>query len=133
MSTFVLKVHLEPKFWRRHCSTGLERNSCIKLFSMFPPRTKILESPQYSVQFILYIYQLSLVPPPQIFICGGPHDLLNDWAVSHTVVISEFWTVNALYDYILRINGLSKYYSNLITVHVNRIIKIIFLILLKGR
>ena len=27
----------EPKFWRRHCSTGLERKSCMKFCPMFPP------------------------------------------------------------------------------------------------
>ena len=27
----------EPKFWRRHCSTGLERNSCMKFCPRFPP------------------------------------------------------------------------------------------------
>ena len=26
----------EPKFWRRHCSTGLELNSCMKFCFMFP-------------------------------------------------------------------------------------------------
>ena len=45
-----------------------------EIFLMFPFRTKILEPPVYTVQYIvLYIYQLSLVPPPPIFIRGGPH------------------------------------------------------------
>ena len=42
MSPFLLNVPSELKFWRRHCSTVLERNSCMK----FCPRfrlTKILE------------------------------------------------------------------------------------------
>ena len=42
MSTFSLNVPSELKFWRRHCSTVLERNSCMK----FCPRfrlTKILK------------------------------------------------------------------------------------------
>ena len=31
----------EPKFWRHHCSTGLELNSCIKFCPMFPlPKPK---------------------------------------------------------------------------------------------
>ena len=65
MSTFVLNVPPGPKFRWRHCSTGLERNSCIKLFSMFPLRTKILAPP-------LYIYELSLVPPPQFLYVADP-------------------------------------------------------------
>ena len=42
-----------------------------EIISDVPPRTKILAPPLY-IQYILYIYQLSLVPPP-IFIRGGPH------------------------------------------------------------
>ena len=37
MSTFLINVPPEPKFWRRHCSTGLEWNSCMKFCQMFPP------------------------------------------------------------------------------------------------
>ena len=44
-----------------------------EIFFDVPPRTKILEPPLYTVQYKLYIYQLSLVPPPPIFIRGGPH------------------------------------------------------------
>ena len=36
MSTFLLNVP-ELKFWRRHCSTGLESNSFMKFCPMFPP------------------------------------------------------------------------------------------------
>ena len=38
MSTFLLNVHfLEPKFWRRNCSTILEMNLCMKYCSMSSP------------------------------------------------------------------------------------------------
>ena len=38
MSTFLLNFPLpEPKFWRRHCSTGLERNSNMKFCPSLPP------------------------------------------------------------------------------------------------
>ena len=36
MSIFLLNVSSEPKFWRRHCSTKRERNSCMKFCLMFP-------------------------------------------------------------------------------------------------
>ena len=46
MSTFLLNVPPEPKFWRRHCSTGLERNSCMKFCLMFlPPQPKSWRRP----------------------------------------------------------------------------------------
>ena len=89
MSTFVLKVHLEPKFWRRHCSTGLERNSCMKLFSIFPLEPKSWSRP--CLQYSLYCIFISchLCPPPQIFIRGGPHECtlivikpLSHWQLS---------------------------------------------------
>ena len=34
MSTFLLNVPPELKFWRRHCSTELERNSYMKFCPM---------------------------------------------------------------------------------------------------
>ena len=36
MSTFLLNVPPEPKFWRRHCSTGLDWNSCMIFCPIFP-------------------------------------------------------------------------------------------------
>ena len=64
MSRFVLNVFSQLKFWRRHCSTGLERNSCMKSFLMFPPPTKILAPPLYTVRvYILYIYFVTCAPP----------------------------------------------------------------------
>ena len=42
-----------------------------EIFLMFPSRAKILEPPLYTVQHILYIYQLSLVPPPQMFVADS--------------------------------------------------------------
>ena len=61
MSRFVLNVFSQPKSWRRHCSTGLERNSCMNFFLMFPPPTKILAPPLYTV-YILHIYVVTCVP-----------------------------------------------------------------------
>ena len=29
--------HFKPKFWQRHCSTGLEWNSCMKFCLLSPP------------------------------------------------------------------------------------------------
>ena len=41
MNTFLLNVSpFEPKIWRRHCSTGLQLNSCMKFCPMFPYRNQ---------------------------------------------------------------------------------------------
>ena len=50
MSLFLLNVPLsEPKFCRRHCSTGLEWNSCMKFCSLFSPnQNKIWRHPWFS-------------------------------------------------------------------------------------
>ena len=71
---FCAECSPEPNFWRRIALQD-KRNSCMKFCLMFPPRTKILAPPLYTLQYIQYIYQLSLVPPPPIFIRGGPHEL----------------------------------------------------------
>ena len=42
-----------------------------EIFSDVPPRTKILAPPLYTV-YILYIYQLSLVPPPPFLYVVDP-------------------------------------------------------------
>ena len=73
MRTFVLNVPLpEPKFWRRHYSTGLEKSSYMKFFPMFPSLTKSWRRP--SIEYILYIYMLSLVQPPPILYVADPMD-----------------------------------------------------------
>ena len=42
----------EPKFWRRHCSTGLERKSCMKFCLMY-------QNPGVAPVYIyIYIYNL---------------------------------------------------------------------------
>ena len=54
MSTFLLNVPPpEPKFWRCHCSTGLEWNSCMKFCLMFPLEPKFLSRYWYNCK--LYI------------------------------------------------------------------------------
>ena len=63
MSRFVLNVFSQPKFWRRHCSTGLERNSCMKFLLMFPPPPKFWRRP--CIQYCMSIFMFSLVPPPR--------------------------------------------------------------------
>ena len=66
---YLLNVPLSsPKFWRRHCSTGLERNSCLKFFPMLPPRTKILAPPLYRVYIVLYIYVVTCAPPQLLYV-----------------------------------------------------------------
>ena len=43
------ECHFKPKFWRRHCSTGLEWNSCMKFCSLFSPnQNKIWRRPWFS-------------------------------------------------------------------------------------
>ena len=92
MSRFMLNVFSKPKFWRRHCSTGLERNSCIKIFLMSPPNQNSGAAPVYSIyavyiqyiysiytvyiQYIYCIFMLSLVPPPQFLYVADPMDSL---------------------------------------------------------
>ena len=59
----------QPKFWRRHCSTGVERNSCMKFISMFPPRTKILAPHLYTVRvYIVYLSVVTVPPPPFLYV-----------------------------------------------------------------
>ena len=69
----------EPKFWRGHCSTGLERNSCMKFFSDVPPRTKILAPPLYTlytVNIIIRAYCIFICchvcPPPNFYTWRTP-------------------------------------------------------------
>ena len=66
MSTFVLNVLFEPKFWRRYCSTKLERNSYMN-FLCSPLESISWRRPCIQYIQVLYIYQLSLVPPPPHF------------------------------------------------------------------
>ena len=88
MSTFVLNVPFEPKFWQRYCSIKLERNSCMKFFQMFHLRTKILAPPLYTV----YTVYLSVVTcAPQIFIRGGPHDII--------CIVYQFSIIYFVYSY----------------------------------
>ena len=99
MSRFVLNVFSQPKFWRRHCSTGLERNSCMKFFLMFPPtQKKILAPPLYTVGvYILYIYFVTCAP--QIFIRGRPHatDITQFYRTPTHGILFELRIVENLY------------------------------------
>ena len=70
MSTFVLNAPTEILETLMQLNS-LQRNSCMKLFSMFPPRTKILQPPLYTV-YNVYLSVVTCAPPP-IFIRGGPH------------------------------------------------------------
>ena len=70
VSTLLLNVPPEPKFWRRHCSTGLERNSCTtyEILSGVPPLPELkswrhpCEIDIYEIDVsILYIFTLDMI------------------------------------------------------------------------
>ena len=63
--TEILETPLQYRTWEKFM---------YELFLMFPLEPKSWSRPY--IQYILYIYQLSLVPPP-IFIRGGPHALVH--------------------------------------------------------
>ena len=67
----MLNVFSQPKSWRRHCNTGLERNSCMKFFFlMFPPIQNSGAAPVYSI-YTVYLC-CHLCPPPQFLYVADP-------------------------------------------------------------
>ena len=71
ISRFVLNVFSQPKFWSRHCSTGLERNSFMKFFLMFPsPNQNSGAAPVYSI-YTVYLC-CHLCPPPKLLYVADP-------------------------------------------------------------
>ena len=124
MSRYVLNVPLpSPKFQRRHCSTGLERNSCMKFFPMLPPRTKILAPPLYTVYIVrvLYIYVVTCAPTSApTFIRGGPHGI---HAFQGIVLYYSCILTRIIYSYmLLRVVYLQYAFTYAITLY-NRVVQ----------
>ena len=67
MSTFLLNVPPELKFWRRQCSTGHERNSCMKFCPMSPlnqnPGAALWDRHRWNTRefLIQYIFKLDMI------------------------------------------------------------------------
>ena len=90
-----------PKFWRRHCSTGLERNSCMKFCLKFLPIQKSWSRYWYSsvilltLIIILVLYAVNAYPnlKSKVRLCVRVHPrfVANKiiWKLKITAVLSE--------------------------------------------